>query len=226
MAGIDQMIAEARGELEGGNLLSDRVYRALRSAILGGELAPGTRVVESELARRLGVSQAPVRDAVRRLAYETLVTTIPRRGNYVTEVSAERAEQARQLRRVLEEFAARSAASTRAKAYEDRLQKTVGGMRDAAAADDPIAFRDSDMAFHRLVAEASGNEFLPRIWDVLEPSLLGLRVVSDPMYPGDRTKLAEEHARLLELLLDGDADGAAEAFRSHGIDPLDYAEAP
>jgi DNA-binding GntR family transcriptional regulator len=221
MTALDDLIAETRDAMEGGNLLSDRVYRVLRTAILAGELSPGTRVVESDLARKLGVSQAPVRDAVKRLAHETLVTAIPRRGHYVTEISAEQADQARQLRRVLEEFAARHAAERRAEGYEDQLRKTIEGMREAAEADDSIAFRDSDMAFHRLVAEASGNDFLPRIWQVLEPSLHALRVVSDPTYAGNRDGLVREHERLLDLLLDGKVDDAADAFRRHGFEPLD-----
>src|SRR5438874_317808 len=77
-------------------LLSDRVYEAIRGWILSGELAPGMRVVESEIARVLGTSQTPAREAVRRLAHEGLVTYRPRLGNFVTEISQVEAREARE----------------------------------------------------------------------------------------------------------------------------------
>ena len=90
-------------------LLSDRVYDAIRGWILSGELAPGMRVVESEIARVLGTSQTPAREAVRRLAHEGLVTYRPRLGNFVTEISQVEAREAREVRVLLESAAARRA---------------------------------------------------------------------------------------------------------------------
>ncbi|MGO4429640.1 GntR family transcriptional regulator, partial [Streptomyces sp. MCAF7] len=65
-------------------LLSDHVYARLRDWIVSGELVPGQRVVESEIARRMGTSQAPAREAIKRLAHEGLVNSLPRQGTYVT----------------------------------------------------------------------------------------------------------------------------------------------
>src|SRR5262249_55336665 len=91
-------------------LISDRVYELLRQAIVDGELGPNERVVESEIARRLGVSQAPVREAVKQLAREGLLMHVPRRGNFVVEISSKDAEHARQVREPLERLAAGLAA--------------------------------------------------------------------------------------------------------------------
>src|SRR5690242_2606867 len=77
-----------------GGRLSDQVYDLVRAAIAAGELEPGARLVELELARRYGVSQAPVRDALRRLAADGLVLQFPRRGSYVADISEEDARQA------------------------------------------------------------------------------------------------------------------------------------
>ena len=90
-------------------LLSDQAYDLMRRSILDGTLSPGARIVESEIARRLGVSQAPVREAVKRLAHEGLVTVLPRRGSYVAQISVDEVDDAREVRAMLEEAAARDA---------------------------------------------------------------------------------------------------------------------
>ncbi|MFG2517599.1 GntR family transcriptional regulator [Streptomyces sp. NPDC048527] len=213
MTGLNELLEQNRGM--GGGLLSDRVYRLLRSAILSGEMVPDQRIVESDIAKRLGISQAPVREAVKRLVHESLVTHVPRLGSRVASISTEQAEQARELRGLLEEFAARAAAERRVEGYVDQLKAVIDDMRRAVRQDDPVSFRDSDMAFHRLVCQASGNHLLPRLWEVMEPSLWTLRVVSDPFYTGSRDQLVAGHARLLDLLLDGREDDAAQAFRRH-----------
>src|ERR1700678_4172389 len=87
-------------------LLSDKVYGLVRRAILDGTQAPGSRLVESEIARSLGVSQAPVRDAIKRLGHEGLVTSLPRRGSYVTELSEHEFAIGRELRAAVEQVGA------------------------------------------------------------------------------------------------------------------------
>lgn len=214
MSTFNQDLEASASTLHGG-LLSDQAYALLRRAIVAGDLAPGERIVESEVARRLRVSQAPVREALKRLVHEGLVTHIPRRGSYVTEIAEDEAVQARQVRVILEELAARSAAGTASDTLLDAMADDVEAMRTAAADDDPASFRSYDIDFHRKVCQASGNTFLFRLWDVLEPSLRALRAVSDPLYTGDWAAMAEEHARLLELLRFGDPDSAASAFALH-----------
>lgn len=197
-------------------LLSDQAYDLVRRSILEGTLQPGTRIVESELARQLGVSQAPVREAVKRLVHEGLVTSMPRRGSYVRQISDEEAGHAREVRGLLEETAARQAVMHFDEGVRARLEELVAGMREAAASGpDLAAFRVLDMAFHRSVIELSGNTFLPRLWAVMEPSLLSLRIVGDPGFPGDWNEMAESHQRLIEVLADGNRGRAAAAFLNH-----------
>lgn len=196
-------------------LLSDQVYDMVRRSILDGTVGPGARIVESEIARRLGVSQAPVRDAVKRLTYEGLVTSLPRRGSYVTQISEEQADDARAVRALLEESAARDAVTRFDATARAALEESVAGMRDAAARDDLAAFRGHDMAFHRAVIELSGNSYLPRLWAVMESSLLSLRIVGDPGFTGNWTEMAEAHQALVELLASGNRGRAGAAFHNH-----------
>jgi DNA-binding GntR family transcriptional regulator len=198
-----------------GSLLSDRVYTIIRKSVISGELQPGQRVVESEIARLLAVSQAPVRDAVKRLAHEGLLTHVPRRGHFVTEVSEEDERQAREVRTSLEELAGRLAAQNANEEELNELQGLVTALRSAGRRNDLAQFRDLDIAFHAGVCEASHNAFLVRLWKVMEPSWRALRAVADPLFEGDWLEMAEEHGRLVDLLRARDAEKAAVAFARH-----------
>lgn len=196
-------------------LLSDQVYRLLRASIIDGELAPGARLVESEIARTLGVSQAPVRDAIRRLTYEGFSSYVARRGNYVAEISQDEAARARRVRAVLEAQAAREAVEGWSAQLMAALGAEVDRMRTAAESGDAVALREADGAFHRQVFEGGGNGFLLRAWNVLEPSFHMLQVLGDPFQVGHLPTMAERHADLLRLLESGDADEAARRFALH-----------
>lgn len=196
-------------------LLSDRVYDTIRSWILSGELAPGARVVESEIARILGTSQAPAREAVRRLAHEGLVTHRPRLGNFVTVISSVEAREAREVRVVLETAAARRAAGRLSPDELGTLRGEVQRMIEAAERKDIGAFRAADMRFHRQACAFSGNSMLLRIWRMLEATLWNLQVVSSAMYAGDWMAMALRHDDLVDALEDGDPAEAARLFSAH-----------
>ncbi|SEG84584.1 transcriptional regulator, GntR family [Actinacidiphila yanglinensis] len=196
-------------------LLSDQVYARVRRLIIEGVLEPGARLVESEIARQFEVSQAPVREAVRRLVHEGLADHIPRRGSFVAVVSQEDAHHARAVRVAIEELAARTVAAQPSGTAFEALSVQVEAMRKAAVQGDVGGFRDADITFHRTVCEVSGNPFLPKLWAVMEPSLRALRVVSDPLFTGDWAAMAEGHARLLSALQSADPDLAATKFAAH-----------
>ena len=196
-------------------LLSDQVYARVRGLIIEGALAPGARLVESEIARQFNVSQAPVREAVRRLVHEGLADHIPRRGSFVAVVSQEDAHHARAVRVAIEELAARTVAAQSSDTPFEALEVQVEAMRRAALQGDVGGFRDADITFHRTVCEISGNPFLPKLWGVMEPNLRALRVVSDPLFTGSWTAMAEDHAELLDALKSADPDRAGGKFAAH-----------
>ncbi|MFG1910191.1 FCD domain-containing protein [Kribbella sp. NPDC048928] len=196
-------------------LLSDRVYEAIRGWILSGELAPGMRVVESEIARVLGTSQTPAREAVRRLAHEGLVTYRPRLGNFVTEISQVEAREAREVRVLLESAAARRATGHAPPEELDLLRIEVQRMSEAAEHHDIGAFRESDLRFHRQVLATSGNSMLLKVWRTLEPALWSLQVVSNAMYAGDWGLMARRHVDLIEVLAGTDPEDSARLFAAH-----------
>ncbi|WP_328459545.1 GntR family transcriptional regulator [Streptomyces sp. NBC_00448] len=196
-------------------LISDQVYGLLRQSIVDGELGPNDRVVESEIARRLGVSQAPVREAVKQLAREGLLMHVPRRGHFVVEISSQDAEYARQVREPLERLAAQLATERITEEQLQALDELVEQMHGAVKTNDVGRFRDADIEFHTLISQSAGNPFLARMWEVIEPSLRALRAIADPLFEGDWHAMADEHGRLVGLLRAGDGDQAADAFADH-----------
>src|SRR5204862_6833913 len=119
--------------------------------ILSGRLAPGTRIVETRLAQELGVSQAPVREALRDLEIFGFVVSSPFRGTQVRKISTEDLLEIYPVRAALEGVAARAAATRIDEATLTRLEELLGTMRDAAARDDHRAHVDADFAFHQTI---------------------------------------------------------------------------
>lgn len=194
--------------------LSDQIHTAIRADISEGRLAPGERLVESEIARKIGVSQAPVREALKRLAHEGLVLQLPRRGTYVAEISEEEARRSYLVREPLEDVAAREYCAHAPDSAHAQLQECIDRMFDAAKRDDLAQLVQADIDFHRTVWEASGNPALPRIWPIVESMMRSFTAVSNKVY-FRKQEVAASHLPLLETLRDRDPDRAATAAREH-----------
>ncbi|MGW8482974.1 GntR family transcriptional regulator [Microbacterium sp. NPDC055903] len=201
-------------------LLSDQIYLMIKTMIKDSSLAPGEQLVESQLARQLEVSQAPVRDALKRLAHEGLVSHVRHQGNFVATYTEEEAEQAKTARVELEGLAGRLASGHLDDERRTALLAIIGDMHAAADSADLPTFRELDFVFHRTVIEASGNVYLPKMWDILEPSLRVMHVLGDPTFTGDWHEVADWHSGLLDVLDAGDPDAAADLFRRHAAGTL------
>jgi DNA-binding GntR family transcriptional regulator len=201
-------------------LLSDQIYSLIKTQITDATLSPGEQLVESKFARKLKVSQAPVRDALKRLAHEGLITHVRHQGNFVTTYTDEEAKQAKVARAELEGLAGRLTCGRLDEANRARLAAMIDEMHQAAAEGDLGKFRELDFVFHRAVIEASGNVYLPRMWDILEPSLRSMHVLGDPKFEGDWHVVADWHRSLLEVLEGDDPAAASELFRAHAAGTL------
>lgn len=198
-------------------LLSDQIYAWLKRSINDLTFEPGDQLVESKLARDMAVSQAPVREAIKRLAHEGLVTHVRHQGNFVTIFTPEEAAQARVARAAVESLAGSLLCGGLTDEVRSTLGMLIADMHGAADTRDIASFRDLDFAFHRTVIENTGNPYLPRMWDLLEPSLRSMHVLSDPGYEGDWHLAAESHRKLVNDLDGPDADVAADSFRQHAL---------
>jgi DNA-binding GntR family transcriptional regulator len=193
-------------------MLRDQIKDAIVERILNGAYAPGERIVEIRVAQEFGVSQAPVREALRELELLRLVVSEPFRGARVREVTAEELAEIYPVRAALEEIAARGAAIG-LDGNVTSLEAELEGMRRAARAGDPHAFVEHDVAFHRRIVEASGNGTLGELWRSLHVDLR--TTITLIKRAADLGEVADTHVPVLEALRARDAEGAAAALREH-----------
>ena len=141
----------------GGELLSATVKRLVLDRIVQGHYRPGERIVEFKLAKELGVSQSPVREALRELAAVGIVTIHPRRGARVRLPSAKELADVSVVRAEIDALAARLAAARIPEATLDALEALIEEMLAQLDAGDFSGVTEADVRFHHLIAEASEN---------------------------------------------------------------------
>jgi DNA-binding GntR family transcriptional regulator len=187
---------------------------SLRSMIVSAALAPGQRVNQDHVAELVGLSIAPVREALRVLEQEGQVTYRPRRGYFVTELRAEDLREIYELRQLLEERAARRALPT---LDQDAFRRIAEAARDcdhAAAADDVVGELEANRRFHFAILASPDQPHTMRLIRLLWESTEAYRA----MYynsPAERRRSIEAHDRIIEALRAGDADRLIAELDSH-----------
>ena len=195
-------------------MLGDQIKDYLLARILEGDLAPGDRIVETRIARDLGISQGPVREALRDLATLGLVTLQPYRGARVRQRTIDEHLESMRVRGELEAMAAREAAGKLTGDQIAQLRRLTREMAERAAAGDPHGHALKNTEFHAVVARASGNRTLERVLAILQPfaqTYLTVTVVS----MGLPDSYLRRHDLILEALVAGDPDRVDQAMRAH-----------
>ena len=195
------------------SVLSDQVKDRLLQAILDGRYPPGARIVETRVARELGTSQAPVREALRDLEALGVVETAAFRGARVRRPSASELLEAFAIRAELESLAARLAIPRLTDDDLGELAEYVAEMQQAAEAGDIHAEAIADAAFHGRVVELAGNATLERVWNTLEPFSRTYITIGAP--GTDRRRIADQHVPVLDALRRRDPDLAVEILHEH-----------
>jgi DNA-binding GntR family transcriptional regulator len=191
-----------------------QVLSALRTAVVSGELAPGSLYSVQTLATQLGVSRTPVREALIKLAQQGMVRFERNRGVRVLLTSLHDLEEVFALRLLLEPAATRRAVDRLDPVQRKELRRTFAQMEKAAKADDEFTMFEHDRRFHRVLLEASGNARLAGIVDGLRDMVLR-RGVSTARESRSLDDIVAEHRVILDLVEAGDAEGAAAAMRAH-----------
>jgi GntR family transcriptional regulator, rspAB operon transcriptional repressor len=197
-----------------GSSARDRVYVALREAIVSAELEPGRRLSENELADRLGVSRTPVREALVRLRDDRLVAIVPQLGTFVTLIDDEAVADAHFVREALECNAIRLATERVADGDLAGLRATIAEQERADAAGDDDAFDRLDDALHRALCELSGREVAWRISQRARGQLDRVRRLSLPE-PGFRGRMIAEHHQVVDAVAARDSERAEQMLRHH-----------
>lgn len=192
---------------------------SIRQLIVTGELAPGSRLHEPPLATELGISRPPLREALRILESEGLLTKTPRRGYRVIQLSAQDIDEIYSLRNALELFAVELILRRRTNDMFAPLDKVILSMREAAAANDRVAVVQANVDFHvELVALAQHARLLSAYRGVMVQMqlLMAANLTTEAEVSGDLERGCVRHEQLLERLKTGDRDQIVRDFAQHG----------
>jgi DNA-binding GntR family transcriptional regulator len=195
--------------------LVDMVIEALVAGVARGLILPGDRVVETELAQRLGVSRVPVREALRILESQGLVVNEPYKGIRLIPVSRKRINDLIETRIALETTAATRAIREGRNGPREiaALSRCIQTLEEASARNDPYAFANADTEFHRVLCGFSGNEVLCNLWEGLARQatiFFGLSTLSKPM-----SEIIGEHHALLAAFGSGDITALQRELEEH-----------
>ena len=194
--------------------LRDVVFKTLRQGILTGELKPGERLMEIHLANKLGVSRTPIREAIRKLELEGLVTMIPRRGAEVAQITEKSMKDVLEVRKVLDDLSVELACERITEEEKEMLKNACVDFEEAVKTGDFAKIAKTDVAFHDIIVTATRNIRLSQMVNNLAEQMYRYRFE----YIKDSTqhaRLVQEHEEICQGILAGDKKRALEAIEAH-----------
>ena len=194
--------------------LRELVFTTLRQAILKGELQPGERLMEIQLAEKMGVSRTPIREAIRKLAAEGLVTMIPRKGAIVAGISEKMLKDVLRVRMTLEKMAYECAFESITDTAIEKLLSAESDFEAAVEAGDLVAIAEADEKFHFIIYDAAGNDKLLEILTNLKENMYRYRM-EYAKNRAIRSELIEDHRAIVKTLAERDADNGLKLVEKH-----------
>ena len=198
--------------------LREIVYEELKLLILTGKISPGMRLMEEELAEDMGVSRTPIREAIRKLEKEGLITIEPRRGAYVSQISTKDMVETLEVRQNMEGLAAELAAQRMSEEDKEKLRNIAKAYEEAVAAGDMAEMIRCDTAFHHIIVEATQNKILIQMVEQLQEMVLRFRYIYYDNFKRAEQMLSE-HQAIYEAIAGGNTEVARESANVH-IDRL------
>lgn len=194
--------------------LRDVVFNTLRQSILTGELKPGERLMEIHLADKLGVSRTPIREAIRMLELEGLVTMIPRRGAEVAQITEKNLKEVLEVRAALDALAVELACERITQEELEQLKKACDHFEEETKRGNANRVAQADVALHDIILAASRNDKLVQMIGNFSQQMYRYRLE----YVKDEENyevLIREHRKIYEAIRDRDKERGAEAIRTH-----------
>ena len=194
--------------------LRDVVFNTLRQAILRGELKPGERLMEIQLANKLGVSRTPIREAIRKLELEGLVLMIPRKGAEVAQITEKNMQDVLEVRKALEELSVQLACERITPEQVEEMKMAAEDFRKVLKSGDVTKIAEADVKFHDIIFAATHNQRLITLLNNLREQMYRFRVEylkQKECYP----QLLEEHDKLIALISGGEVEEACELMGCH-----------
>ncbi len=194
--------------------LREIVYEELKLQILTGKITPGTRMMEVELAESMGVSRTPIREAIKKLEKEGLVTIEPRKGAYASQISVKDMVDILEVRQDMEGLAAYMASYRMTPKQMKELEVIAAGYNKAVEEGNMADMIKYDTDFHNLIVESCNNSILTMMINQLQELLLRFRYVYyDNIKRAE--KMPSEHSMIMEAIEDGRSDAARAAAEMH-----------
>ncbi len=193
----------------------ESVVLSLRLAIVTGSLAPGTHLVESDLAQRLNVSRGPIREALTRLEQEGLIVNYPYRGKFVADISAEDVREIYDLRILLESRAIKSLTHPLDGDELNLMRQISAEMTKALSEGHNESFADLDVEFHRQLVAISKRERLLQLWNTLSGVTHAFIVINARNDPQAIQYISAGHGRIIDALVRHDLATAVEILTRH-----------
>lgn len=193
--------------------LNEQATKLLRDAIISGQIRPGTKIAERDLAQSFGVSRGPARDALRRLEAEGLIVS-QGTGRSVLDLHERHIRELWDVRRALEHLAVKAAVHHVSPENRVLLSASLDEMRDAVSKDDHIAYIESDVKMHQLIWKQAGNSYLARTLDVIVgPIFVFVSASARQFHDWEQTLAA--HEELVAEINRGNAEEAVAAMDAH-----------
>ena len=194
--------------------LRDVVFKTLRQGILTGELKPGERLMEIHLANKLGVSRTPIREAIRKLELEGLVTMIPRRGAEVAQITEKSMKDVLEVRKVLDDLSVELACERITEEEKELLKNACVDFEEAVKTGDFAKIAKTDVAFHDIIITATRNIRLSQMVNNLAEQMYRYRFeyIKDS---SQHARLVQEHEEICQGIIAGDKKRALEAIEAH-----------
>lgn len=194
--------------------LRDVVFNTLRQAILRGELKPGERLMEIQLANKLGVSRTPIREALRKLELEGLVNMVPRKGAEVADITEKSLRDVLEVRKALEELSVQLACEKITEEEIEKLKRVAERFKDTLDDQDVTKIAEADVAFHDVIYTATDNQKLILLLNNLREQMYRYRVEylkKEEAYP----QLIAEHEELIDNISKRNKEEATRIMCEH-----------
>lgn len=194
--------------------LRDSVFYSLRKAILTGKLEPGERLTEVKLGKLLGTSRTPIREAIRKLELEGLVTIVPGSGARVARITIEDLQEVMEIRSTLDQLSAALASERITETEKQQLSEACEAFEKSTVTGDQLEIAEADVRFHDIIIKAAKNQKLGAILNSLADNIYRYRyefIRDDVRYE----QLVREHRDLYNAIAAGDREAAEKAAKTH-----------
>ena len=204
-------------------VIAQEVAADIKRAITNGIIKPGERINETQIARDMGISRSPVREALQELKKEGVVINIPYKGTYVNLLGKKDIEDMYVIRGLLEAYAIEKVIENKNEKILRCLSKNVEDIEKDVEKKQLKELVSKDIEFHRNICNFSGNKKLIDIWEGFQTQIKVLINLESSFYERFQL-LAVEHRELLSLIIEGKVKRAQEKIKAHILQALDFLE--